>query len=199
MKELLNFALENPALLVIPACGLVASLVLIRIKRRYIQEGKLFCRSSASARDMPPAGETAMPLDEASGGALKESGQVPGGSTNPEGPFAEQVWYAGLVILTNRTVRVASLLEHLHDNNLDAEGATAHIRTLLAQWRALKAAIDVSSVPARVRECVTKADGVARELSAQVDASQHGGAYLALAHRFFVAVRKIDSAANGAR
>ncbi|MGF6871503.1 hypothetical protein [Paraburkholderia sp. MM5477-R1] len=51
MKELLTFALNNPALLVVPAVGFVLSLVVVRIKRRYVNEGILFRRKPATERD----------------------------------------------------------------------------------------------------------------------------------------------------
>ncbi|RKE34691.1 hypothetical protein B0G76_0710 [Paraburkholderia sp. BL23I1N1] len=51
MKELLTFALNNPALLVVPAVGFVLSLVVVRIKRRYVNEGVLFRRKPARQRD----------------------------------------------------------------------------------------------------------------------------------------------------
>ncbi|MGF6876868.1 hypothetical protein [Paraburkholderia sp. MM5477-R1] len=50
MKELLTFALNNPALLVVPAVGFVLSLVVVRIKRRYVNEGILFGRKPATER-----------------------------------------------------------------------------------------------------------------------------------------------------
>ncbi|TCK96947.1 hypothetical protein [Paraburkholderia sp. BL9I2N2] len=51
MKELLTFALNNPALLVVPAVGFVLSLFVVRIKRRYVNEGILFRRKPATERD----------------------------------------------------------------------------------------------------------------------------------------------------
>lgn len=42
LNGFLPFALANPALMVVPLCGLVASLAVLRIKRRYIKEGSLF-------------------------------------------------------------------------------------------------------------------------------------------------------------
>ncbi|WP_244744743.1 hypothetical protein [Paraburkholderia terricola] len=39
MKELLRFALSNPALLILPAVGFVVSLVVLSIKRRYVLSG----------------------------------------------------------------------------------------------------------------------------------------------------------------
>ncbi|MFM0553802.1 hypothetical protein P0D69_22910 [Paraburkholderia sediminicola] len=42
MKELLTFALNSPALLVVPTVAFVLSLVMLRIKKRYVNEGILF-------------------------------------------------------------------------------------------------------------------------------------------------------------
>lgn len=42
LNGFLPFALAKPALMVVPLCGLVASLAVLRIKRRYIKEGSLF-------------------------------------------------------------------------------------------------------------------------------------------------------------
>lgn len=51
MKELLTFALNNPALLVVPAVAFALSLVMLRIKKRYVNEGILFMRKPDTARD----------------------------------------------------------------------------------------------------------------------------------------------------
>ncbi|MFM0338002.1 hypothetical protein [Paraburkholderia fungorum] len=51
MNELLTFALNNPALLVVPAVGFVLSLVMLHIKKRYVNEGILFRRKPATERD----------------------------------------------------------------------------------------------------------------------------------------------------
>ncbi|MFL9905670.1 hypothetical protein [Paraburkholderia sp. RL17-337-BIB-A] len=51
MKELLTFALSNPALLVVPAVAFVLSLLMLRIKKRYVNEGILFGREPARQRD----------------------------------------------------------------------------------------------------------------------------------------------------
>jgi hypothetical protein len=50
MKELFTFALSNPALLVVPALAFVLSLVMLRIKKRYVKEGILFRRTPATER-----------------------------------------------------------------------------------------------------------------------------------------------------
>jgi hypothetical protein len=51
MNELLTFALHNSALLVVPAVGFVLSLVMLHIKKRYVNEGILFRRKPATERD----------------------------------------------------------------------------------------------------------------------------------------------------
>ncbi|MGF6568653.1 excisionase family DNA binding protein [Paraburkholderia sp. GAS333] len=51
MKELLDYALNHPALLVLPAIGFALSLLILRIKRRYVQEGILFRRKPTTERD----------------------------------------------------------------------------------------------------------------------------------------------------
>ncbi len=55
VKELLTFALNYPALRVAPACGFVLSLVILRIKRRYVKEGVLFWRSASGERVHHPS------------------------------------------------------------------------------------------------------------------------------------------------
>ncbi|MFL9987301.1 hypothetical protein [Paraburkholderia sediminicola] len=50
MKELLTFTLSNPALLVVPALAFVLSLVMLRIKKRYVNEGIWFRRKPATER-----------------------------------------------------------------------------------------------------------------------------------------------------
>lgn len=54
MTTFLAFALTQPALVVVPLIGFVASLVIIRMKRRYIKEGTIFRRSP---RPIRPAGQ----------------------------------------------------------------------------------------------------------------------------------------------
>lgn len=51
MKEIWAFALRNPELLYVPAAGFILSLVVIRMKKRYVNEGRLFRRSPATRRD----------------------------------------------------------------------------------------------------------------------------------------------------
>lgn len=51
MRDILNFALRNPALLVVPAIGFVLSLILFRIKSRYLRHGVLFRQPPVSQHD----------------------------------------------------------------------------------------------------------------------------------------------------
>ncbi|SAK74579.1 hypothetical protein AWB75_04162 [Caballeronia catudaia] len=51
LEQLWTFALDYPALLVVPAIGFVLSLVVVRIKTRYINEGVLFCWSPSAPRE----------------------------------------------------------------------------------------------------------------------------------------------------
>ena len=51
MKELLAFAVNRSALLVIPAVAFVLTLVTLRIKRRYVNEGILFGCKPTAERD----------------------------------------------------------------------------------------------------------------------------------------------------
>lgn len=51
MKELLTLALSNPPIVVVPAVAFVLSLVMLRIKKRYVNEGFLFWRKPATERD----------------------------------------------------------------------------------------------------------------------------------------------------
>jgi hypothetical protein len=48
IEQIWTFALRNPALLVIAAISLVLSLLVVRIKTRYVNEGVLFCWSSSA-------------------------------------------------------------------------------------------------------------------------------------------------------
>jgi hypothetical protein len=50
MKGILTFALSNPTLLVVPALALVFSLVMLRIKKRYVNEGLFLRRKPATER-----------------------------------------------------------------------------------------------------------------------------------------------------
>ncbi|MFM0224959.1 hypothetical protein [Paraburkholderia dipogonis] len=51
MTELLTFAVNSSALLVVPAVAFVLSLVTLHIKRRYVKEGILFgCKASEHDR-----------------------------------------------------------------------------------------------------------------------------------------------------
>jgi hypothetical protein len=66
MREIWTFALNNPHLLYVPAVGFVISLIVIRIKKRYIEQGFLFRRSPGQARDRSTAdsgGEYKMPSE----------------------------------------------------------------------------------------------------------------------------------------
>ncbi|WP_241269966.1 MULTISPECIES: hypothetical protein [unclassified Caballeronia] len=60
MRELWAFALRYPALLIVPAIGFVLSLVVLRIKTRYVNEGVLFGRSRGS----PPEGQGSDTVEE---------------------------------------------------------------------------------------------------------------------------------------
>ncbi len=51
LEQIWTFALRNPAFLVIPAIGFVLSLVIVRIKKRYLNEGVLFGRSPSARRE----------------------------------------------------------------------------------------------------------------------------------------------------
>ncbi|MFM0169145.1 hypothetical protein PQR33_07295 [Paraburkholderia sediminicola] len=64
MKAIWQLALDNPALLVVPALALAFSLVMLRIKKRYVNEGILFRRKPAAERDP---------------GALKQGGEMNAG------------------------------------------------------------------------------------------------------------------------
>jgi hypothetical protein len=51
MDAIWQFALTYPALLVVPAIAFVFSLVILRIKKRYVHEGILFRRGTAPEPD----------------------------------------------------------------------------------------------------------------------------------------------------
>jgi hypothetical protein len=51
IEKLWIFALDNAALLVVPAISFALSLVVVRIKTRYVNEGVLFCWSPSERRD----------------------------------------------------------------------------------------------------------------------------------------------------
>lgn len=55
MEAIWQFALEYPAFLVVSACGFVLSLVILRIKRRYVKEGVLLWRSASRERVQHPS------------------------------------------------------------------------------------------------------------------------------------------------
>ena len=66
VESIWTFALNNAALLYMPAIAFVLSLILLRIKKRYVEEGVLFGRRSASARvnrALNTAEEEEMPVD----------------------------------------------------------------------------------------------------------------------------------------
>lgn len=46
MRKIWTFALNNPHLLYVPAAGFILSLIILRIKKRYIHEGVFFRRST---------------------------------------------------------------------------------------------------------------------------------------------------------
>jgi hypothetical protein len=51
MKEIVTFALRNPAVLLVPAVALVLALVLLRIKKRYLNQSTFFRSSRALSRN----------------------------------------------------------------------------------------------------------------------------------------------------
>ena len=51
MEAIWQFALRNPALLVVPAVAFVLSLVMLRIKKRYVNERILFGCKATAERD----------------------------------------------------------------------------------------------------------------------------------------------------
>ncbi|SAK98196.1 hypothetical protein AWB78_05628 [Caballeronia calidae] len=51
VEQVWTFALMYPALLIVPAIGFVLSLVVVRIKTRYVNEGVLFCWSPSARRE----------------------------------------------------------------------------------------------------------------------------------------------------
>jgi hypothetical protein len=51
MEAIWQFALRNPAFFVVPACGFVLALLVLRVKKRYVNEGVLFRRMPATERD----------------------------------------------------------------------------------------------------------------------------------------------------
>jgi hypothetical protein len=66
IEQIWNFALDNPALLVAPAIGFVLSLVAVRMKMRYVNEGVLFCWSPSARRESERTSRTEegeMPLE----------------------------------------------------------------------------------------------------------------------------------------
>jgi hypothetical protein len=66
MREIWTFALNNPHLLYVPAVGFILSLIVIRIKKRYIEQGILFRRGPGQAHDSPTTdsvGEYKMPSE----------------------------------------------------------------------------------------------------------------------------------------
>jgi hypothetical protein len=65
MEDILEIVLRNLPLLYVPAVGVVLALVVLRIKKRYVNEGILFRRSSVSSREPQPSftGESDMPYE----------------------------------------------------------------------------------------------------------------------------------------
>ncbi|CAD6538867.1 hypothetical protein [Paraburkholderia metrosideri] len=51
MEAIWQFALRNPALLVVPACGFVLALLVMHVKKRYVNEGMWFRRSPRPCDD----------------------------------------------------------------------------------------------------------------------------------------------------
>lgn len=125
MREFLSFGLDNPAMLLVPACGLVAALILMRIKKRYVNEGILFRRVSSRTANMTVVANETSSLDEDNAADTRE---------NVERKAAEQVWLAGLGVLLALAERAESALADAREDKLRAEDAIAHLRTLLVQW-----------------------------------------------------------------
>ncbi|MFT4506305.1 hypothetical protein [Caballeronia sp. 15711] len=67
MEAIWQFALRNPALLVVPACGFVLTLLVLHVKKRYVNEGILFRRPPRQRDDSAAISthEDEMKLDRA--------------------------------------------------------------------------------------------------------------------------------------
>lgn len=63
MKAIWEFALENPMLLAVTACGFVLTWIVLRIKNRYINEGLLFKRQPTQDENHCALKEEEMSLD----------------------------------------------------------------------------------------------------------------------------------------
>jgi len=63
MKAIWEFALQSPALLVITACGFALTWIVLRIRKRYINEGVVLRRLSAQEDDQSALKEEEMSFD----------------------------------------------------------------------------------------------------------------------------------------
>ncbi|WP_454872441.1 hypothetical protein [Paraburkholderia xenovorans] len=65
MEEILNIVIRNLPLLYVPAFGAVLTLVVLRIKKRYVNEGHIFRRSTGSSHEHHPSStaEGTMPTE----------------------------------------------------------------------------------------------------------------------------------------
>lgn len=63
VKAIWKFALENPMLLAITACGFVLTWIVLRIKNKYINEGLLFKRQPAQDENHCALKEDEMSVD----------------------------------------------------------------------------------------------------------------------------------------
>jgi hypothetical protein len=65
VKEFLDIARQNAALLYVPALGAVLALLILRIKKRYVHQGYIFRRSAASLREhhLSSTAESNMPTE----------------------------------------------------------------------------------------------------------------------------------------
>jgi hypothetical protein len=61
MNGFLAFTLEKPVFVVVPLCGFLASLVTIRINRRYINEGTLSRRARSTGQATPDGDGALLP------------------------------------------------------------------------------------------------------------------------------------------
>ena len=59
----LTFALSNRAFLAVPAVAFVLSLVILRIKRRYVKDGVLFRRLPTTERDHRPSNSAGVEMN----------------------------------------------------------------------------------------------------------------------------------------
>ncbi|MFL9869229.1 hypothetical protein PQR67_34095 [Paraburkholderia fungorum] len=140
MSGFLSFAQENPAMLVVPAIGFLASLWLVRIKMRYLSKGVLFGRAAPTTDNPAVDDKDASPSGS---GARAEQPETPASLAIPA--FGGQLWF---VVFEGLLARYGGLAKSVRQSQSQTESgqiepalakaAAASVAQITEDWQVAK-------------------------------------------------------------